>query len=365
MVIIKKHTFKKLLLSVTLVLIVSVCVIMVRGSSISKNNAFSKKLNDDIDKFASELKFNGSIFVAKKGDVLLSKAYGMSNKEEQILNTTQTKFIIASITKQFTALSIMQLEERGLLNVNDKIDKYISDFPHGKEITIHQLLSHTSGLPREVQNQIKFDSTPQTLEEALNMLKGKDIDLLCTPGEYFNYSNSGYILLGYIIEKVSGKTYSDYLQQNIFSPLKMDNTGFGYNRKENKELAVSYTNLLAERVTPNDFYDYSIFPFSAGGMYSTVEDLYKWDRALYTEKLVSKKTLNKIYTPVKDNYGYGVGVSKVENKTTYSHDGNLFGFLSRIIRQVDNDVFIVVLSNEDNYNYNFISQRIVDDYFNK
>jgi CubicO group peptidase (beta-lactamase class C family) len=365
MVLIKRHTFKKFLLSVTLILIVSICVIVVRNSGISENNAFSKKLNNDIDKYASELKFNGCIFVAQKGEVLLSKAYGMSNKEQQISNTTQTKFLIASITKQFTALSIMQLEERGLLNVNDKIDKYISGFPHGNEITIHQLLSHTSGLPRDIQNEIKFDSNPSTLEEALNMIKGKNLDLLCTPGEYFNYSNSGYILLGYIIEKVSGKTYSDYLEQNIFKPLKMDNSGFGYNRKENKKLAVGYTNLLAERVTPKDFYDFYIFPFSAGGIYSTVEDLYKWDRALYTEKLVSKKTLDKIYTPVKDNYGYGVGVSKVENKTTYSHDGNLLGFVSRITRQVDNDVFIVVLSNEDNYNYAFISEKLVNDYFNK
>jgi len=355
---IRKYTLKKLLLIITLVLIVSTCVIVLNKNQEGKKIAFSEKSTEDIDKYASSIKFNGSIFVAQKGKVLLSKAYGMSNKEARIPNTTQTKFLIGSITKQFTALSIMQLEERDLLDVNDKIDKYISGFPHGKEITIHQLLSHTSGLPREIQDEIKLDSMPKTLEEALNVFKEKNIDLLCTPGEKFNYSNSGYILLGYIIEKVSGKTYSDYLQENIFTPLKMDNSGFGYNRKENKELAIGYTDLLAKQETPNDLYDFSIWPFSAGGIYSTVDDLYKWDRALYTEQLVSKNTLNTIYTPVKDDYGYGWYISKDVNNTTYYHDGKAFGFLSQIIRQVDNDAFIVVLSNEDNMSYDYMSQRL-------
>ena len=131
--------------------------------------------NDYIDKYAVLLKFNGSILVAKHRNIMVSKAYGMSNEEQQLPNTTQTKFMVGSITKQFTALSIMQLEERGLLNVNDKIDKYIPNFPHGKEITIRQLLSHTSGLPISIENGIQFDTTPLTLQEELNMLKGKDI----------------------------------------------------------------------------------------------------------------------------------------------------------------------------------------------
>jgi len=356
---IKKYTLKKILFAITLVLIVSSCLVVLYKNQDSKVSAFSEKESTEyIDKYANSIKFNGSIFIAQKGKVLLSKAYGMSNKEAKIPNTTQTKFLIGSITKQFTALSIMQLEEKGLLDVNDKIDKYIIGFPHGKEITIHQLLSHTSGLPRDIQAEIKLDSMPKTLEEALNMIKGKNIDLVCSPGEKFNYSNSGYILLGYIIEKVSGKTYSDYLQENIFTPLKMDNSGFGYNRKENKELAVGYTNHLAKQETPNDFYDFSVAPFSGGGIYSTAEDLYKWDRALYTKQLVSKKTLNTIYTPVKSNYGYGWLISKDINNTTYHHNGNVLGFSSQIIRQVDKDVLIVVLSNEDNMSYEYMSQRL-------
>jgi CubicO group peptidase (beta-lactamase class C family) len=357
MFIIKKITFKNklILVAVALVLIVSTSLIVIKNNQKSKTNAFEKKINEAVDKSASAIKFNGSILVSKNGKVLLSKAYGMSNKEENSPNTTQTKFMIGSITKQFTALSIMQLEEKGLLSVNDKIDKYVSGFPHGKEITIHQLLSHTSGLPRDIETEIKFDSMPKTLEEALNMIKGKNIELLCTPGEKFNYSNSGYVLLGYIIEKVARKTYSDYLQENIFTPLKMDNSGVGYNRKENKELAIGYP--IAKQETSFDSYDISLWN-SAGGIYSTVDDLYKWDRALYTEELISKKTLNTIYTPVKNNYGYGWFISRDENNTTYSHEGSAFGFVSEITRQVDNDVFIVVLSNEENANYHGMSQTI-------
>ena len=339
-------------------------LITIKSKEISKTKALSKKLNDDVDLYAKALKFNGSILAVKNGNVMVSKAFGMANEEQKLPNTTKTKFMVGSITKQFTALSIMQLQEKGLLNVNDKIDKYIPGFPHGKEITIRQLLSHTSGLPRDT-NEIKFDSIPSTFQEGLNMLKGKDIKLLCIPGEAYNYSNAGYLLLGYIVEKVSGETYSAYLNKHIFKPLKMDNSGCGYNRKENTNLAVGYTIAFTISATPKDFYDLSLSGFSAGGIYSTVDDLYKWDRALYTEKLVTKKTLNEIYTPVKSNYGYGWFISKVSNKTTYYHTGSILGFHSEIIRQVDNDIFIVVLSNEANDSFDFLAQKLVQDYSNK
>lgn len=164
----KKNILKLVLTLVILLLIVSSIIIAMKIRKINEEKAFSKKLNDEVDKYAEILKFNGDILVANKGKVLVYKAYGVSNKEKQVPNTTDTKFLIGSITKQFTALSIMQLEEKGLLNVNDNIDKYMPGFPHGKEITIHQLLSHTSGLQRDFLEQIEASDVAA---ETLNIVK--------------------------------------------------------------------------------------------------------------------------------------------------------------------------------------------------
>ena len=326
-------------------------------------------LSSDIDKLASSLYLNGSILVAKDGQIAVSKAYGIANVENQTPNTTDTKFLIGSITKQFTAMCILQLQERGLLNVEDRLDKYIPSFPHSKEITLHQLLSHTSGLPRDIfaddlASQYNIKTEPKDLEEAVNMFNGKEMNLLFPPGENWSYSNVAYIILGYIVEKVSGETYENYLNKKIFTPLQMSNTGFGYNRKKSPKLALGYTSGMSSSLTPEEFYDFSIVPFSAGAIYSTTEDLYKWDQALYTEKLVNKETLEKIYTNVMNNYGYGWVINTSDNHMIYSHGGSIAGFRSNLIRQVDKDLFIVILTNEDNSNADILSEQIRYTFFN-
>lgn len=338
-------------------------------SHTNKDTSKLEMLSSDIDKLASSLYLNGSILVAKDGQIVLSKAYGIANVEEQTPNTTDTKFLIGSITKQFTAMCIMQLQEKGLLSVEDRLDKYIPSFPHSKEITLHQLLSHTSGLPRDIfvddlVSQYNIKTEPKDLEEAVNMFNGKEMNLLFPPSENWSYSNVAYIILGYIVEKVSGETYENYLNEKIFTPLKMSNTGFGYNRKKKPKLALGYASGMSSSVTPEEFYDFSIVPFSAGAIYSTTEDLYKWDQALYTEKLVKKETLEKIYTSVMNSYGYGWLINTSDNHMIYSHGGSIAGFRSNLIRQVDKNLFIVILSNENNSTADILSEQIRYTFFN-
>ncbi|NIM89986.1 MAG: serine hydrolase [Candidatus Aminicenantes bacterium] len=290
-------------------------------------------------------KFSGSILIAQKGKILMSKGYGMANYELGVPNTPQTKFLLGSITKQFTSMAVMQLQEKGLLSVEDSLKKYIPDYPNGDKITIHHLLTHTSGIP----NFTSFPEYTKTMmlaspvEETIERFKNKKLEF--TPGEKFSYSNSGYILLGYIIEKVSQKSYEAYLEENILQPLGLEDTGYGHHEPIFENRAAGYSWDKDHQVNAS-YLDMSI-PHGAGALYSTVEDLYLWDRALYTEKLVSKSSLDKIFSPFKDNYGYGWGISELFGHKRISHGGGINGFTTNISRYPDDDVCIIVLSNFD------------------
>jgi CubicO group peptidase (beta-lactamase class C family) len=185
----------------------------------------------------------------------------------------------------------------------------------------------------------------------------KGFNLLSPPGKAFNYSNTGYELLGLIIEKVSGKTYEDYVQKNIFDKLEMVNSGFGYNRNINAKLAKSY-DTSGGLITKDAYIDSSLWPFSAGEICSTIGDLYKWDRALYTEKLVSKKTLNKIFTPVLNYYGYGWNISTPGYMGDNWHDGSVFGFTSTEKRIGIKDTYYIILSNKEKTYFGSIIQAL-------
>ncbi|MFH7028713.1 MAG: serine hydrolase domain-containing protein [Heteroscytonema crispum UTEX LB 1556] len=277
-------------------------------------------------------KFIGSVFIAQKGKILADKGYGMANYELDIPNTPQTIFRLGSITKQFTAMAIVQLQEKGLLNVNDPIIKYIPDYPPetGKQITIHHLLTHTSGIPNFTgfPDYLETMMLPSPVEKTIARFKDKPLEF--QPGEKFNYSNSGYILLGYIVEKVSGKTYETYLHENIFQPIGMKNTGYDHHSTILKNRASGYS--LGNDGLINTAYIDMSMPYAAGALYSTVEDLYLWDRALYTEKLVSKTSLNKMFTPFKEDYGYGWFITKAFNHNLVTHNGRINGFSTNIHR---------------------------------
>jgi len=289
--------------------------------------------------------FSGAILIASKGRVLLRKGYGMANYELDAPNTPQTKFHLASISKSFTAAAIMILEERGLLSVSDPLSKYIPDYPEGDKITIHHLLIHTSGIPNvnsfpDYNAKSKF---PQTLASIIEMFKNQPLTM--KPGERSSYSNSNYNVLAFIIEKVSGKSYGDFLKENIFDPLGMKDTGHdGKASAIVKNRASGYAPVGARDLENASWIDWTI-KTGNGSLYSTVEDLYKWDRTLYTENILKKSALDKMFTPHIEDAGYGWYISRRLNRKVIRFSGRSPGFQGEIQRYVDDDVCVIILSN--------------------
>ncbi len=290
-------------------------------------------------------RFSGSVLVARDGSPVVSKGYGMANYEWDIPNTPQTAFRLGSLTKQFTAMAIMILLERGKLNVGDSICKYLSDCPAvWQPITIRNLLMHTSGIPNYtsfpgfMQTKAMLPTPPNDLTE---QFKNKPLEFV--PGEKFNYSNSGYHLLGSIIERASGKPYADFLQENIFAPLGMKQTGYDNHRSIIKNRAAGYA-MLDGALVNAAYLDMSI-PYAAGALFSTIEDLLRWEQSLYTENLVSRKSLDEIFTPFKNEYGYGWGIGKRLDRQVIVHGGGIFGFSTFIARFPADRVTVIVLSN--------------------
>jgi CubicO group peptidase (beta-lactamase class C family) len=313
-----------------------------------------------IDNYLHNIEFNGSILVSKEGKIILNKGYGWADFEQNKLNEPDTIFNIASLTKQFTAMAIMQLEERGKLNVQATIDKYISNYPYGNQVTIHHLLSNTSGIPDFTGATDFLETINESVSLAENKIKYKEKPLISEPGSRYSYHNSasGYLLLGLIIERVSGLSYSDYLQEYIFTPLKMNDTG--YNMSSNLSQDKHSQGYFSDQYSPNyeSQIDMSI-PQAAGGLYSTVQDLYLWDQALYTEELIDTESLRRMHTPNLDHYAYGWAVSK-EQEEVYYHFGGISGYRSMILRNVQDKSTIIILSNIQQLEIAKVAQFIRD-----
>ena len=304
-------------------------------------------------------RFSGSILVARHGKPLISKGYGMANLELDVPNQPQTVFRLGSLTKQFTAMAIMILQEREKLHTNDLICNYLSDCPATwQPITIRNLLTHTSGIPdyTSLPNFVQMMQLPSTHANLVERFKNMPLEF--TPGEKFKYTNSGYYLLGMIIEQISGKSYADFLQENIFAPLGMTHTGYDSHNRLIKNRAAGYE-LRDNSIINASYIDMSI-PFAAGALYSTTEDLLLWDQALYTEKLVSRKILAEIFTPFKDGYGYGWIIKKQLDRQIMGHDGGISGFSSSIIRFPSDHVTVIVLSNNQNAPSGEIASSLAD-----
>ena len=306
-----------------------------------------------LDKMAKQALFTGSVLIGQRGEVLLAQGYGLADRVQGIPNTSQTRFRLASITKQFTAMAILILESQGKLKVEDPICNYIPDCPSTwNSITIDHLLTHTSGIP-DFMASPDFPSIAATPSAPVQTIaRFRDLPLDFEPGESWSYSNCGYVVLGYIIEQVSGQTYEDFLQHSIFTPLKLRDTGYDHN---SNSLAVGYPDAYSSpnHTQPAEFIDMSI-PYAAGGLYSTVEDLYRWEQALSTEQLVPQAYLDEMFAPhaaIPDGggwaYGYGWFVGTDQGgRPTDRHPGYLSGFASVIARYPDNGITIIVLSNQ-------------------
>ncbi|MEM8858334.1 MAG: serine hydrolase domain-containing protein [Chloroflexota bacterium] len=291
-------------------------------------------------------RFTGSVLVAHNGEVLLSEGYGFSNTEEEILNTAQTKFRLASLTKQFTAAAILILQEQGKLDVQDSICDYLTECsPVWESITIHQLLIHTSGIPNytDIPEFWPTIATPAAPAETLNLVYERDLDF--PSGEEWGYSNSGYLLLGLIIEEIAQQPYDVFLEENIFAPLNMTNSGYDHNLSK---VAKGYVGAREA-----DFVHMSL-PYAAGGLYSSVEDMFKWDQALHNGELINNDSLSEMFSPHvfawggrSASAGYGWLISEENGRLMYQHDGGIPGFVTTIAHYPDEDLLIVILSNQE------------------
>ncbi len=288
-------------------------------------------------------RFSGSVLIAHKGKIVLSKGYGMANYELGVPNSPETRFRLGSVTKQFTAMAILQLEERGKLKVTDTVKSIFPDYPGGEKITIHHLLTHTSGIPNftDSPDYFKTQTLPSPVLQTVERFKNLPLDF--APGERMSYSNSGYVLLGAIIEKVTGGTYEEFVRENIFRPLGMEGSGYDHTETIIKNRASGYE-FPADKLANASYIDMSI-PHAAGALYSTVEDLYKWDRALYTDKLLSPAARTRLFTPFKGTYAYGWSIGSFAGHKTIGHGGGINGFTTDIIRFPDDDACVIVLNN--------------------
>ena len=352
--------------------VLSLCGVISATSALSQTDRAKLFANEDtyIRSEATTHFFRGAVLVGIDGKIVFERAYGLGDEEWGANNTVHTKFRIASLTKQLTAACILLLQERGHLNVRDPISRYLSGLPAAwQAITIHQLLTHTSGIPNSTNasENARVDRTGATPQQLIELIVDKPLDF--TPGTNWSYSNTGYILLGMIVEKTSGQSYADFLKANIFEPLGMSESGYDRARDILKQRASGYE-IVEGHIANANFFDMSV-PFSAGGIYSTVEDMYRWNEALAENgKLLSADSLKQMFTEYPEatregqHYGYGVVISRLKfGRLLYYHGGGIEGFSSSIQRYPKNRVCIVILSNFDSYKPWELGDHIAADLF--
>lgn len=293
----------------------------------------------------------GAAILVVDGDVVYRGAAGLSDLEQQVPLTADSVFRLASITKQFTAAAMLLLEERGKLSLQDSITKYLPDFPtKGHEVTIAHLLTHTSGIasytdiPGYMQKRVRKDLT---LAELIDVFKDLPPDF--APGEKFRYSNSGYVLAGAVIEKASGQSYEEFVEENIFEPLGMTSSDYGNARRIIPRRARGYARNGDSYV--NAAYISMTQPHAAGSLLSTVGDLANWDAALYTDKLLSAASREKLFTSgtlnngEETDYALGFGVGEFRGAKLISHSGGINGFNTNAMRFPDEKIYVAVLCN--------------------
>ncbi|HEY6454367.1 MAG TPA: serine hydrolase domain-containing protein [Steroidobacteraceae bacterium] len=299
--------------------------------------------------------FSGAVLVARAGHILLDKGYGLANVEWSVPNSPNTKFRIGSLTKQFTATAIMQLRDAGRLQLQDSICKYLQ--PCAKTwqpVTLHHLLSHTSGIPDygPASDPKNHAMPPWTASQIAQAFRDKPLEF--PPGSQWKYSDWGYCLLGLVIEKVTGKSYEAVLREQIFAPLGMNDSGYDHSEITLKNRAAGYR--WQEGRLRNAKYIDMDRPYAAGGLYSTLEDLYKWDQALYSGVILSQKSLGLMWTEVLAHYGYGwivVGPLPASKTPPWAvpehlqivHPGSIKGFTSEILRFPNERTTVIVLAN--------------------
>lgn len=304
--------------------------------------------------------FHGTVLVARAGTIILSKGYGPADSDHGIANSANTRLRIASVTKQFTAAAVMQLVAQGKLHVEDPICMHIDNCPERwHQITIQHLLTHTHGLPNftDFPSYEQTQMNPITVSELLDKLRLQWP--VWRPGAEYHYGNTGYVLLGAIIERVSGQQYGDYLHDHVFAPLGMDNTGVTYAPAAGENWALPYQSF--SRLAPP--LDTSTL-FAAGAVYSTVEDMYRWDQALYSDQIVPQAQRDAMFTPFLNKYGYGWKIIDFKGHLCYRHPGEMDGARTMFQRYPNDRVTVIVLANMHDANTdaiaNYLAQVVFD-----
>jgi len=319
-------------------------VVLPTLSEICKAQDPAPRMEEVVQSYVSSKQFMGSVLVDQGEKTLLDKGYGYANLEWQIPDSPETKFRLGSVTKQFTAASILLLEERGKLKTDDLVKKYMPDAPAAwDKITIYNLLTHTSGIPNftNFPDYHKSEAEPTTPEKLVARFRDKPLDF--QPGEKWDYSNSGYVLLGYLLEKISGQSYKDFLQENIFKPLGMNDSGYDSNSAIIPHRASGYS--PGPKGPENTGYIDMTIPLSAGGLYSTTHDLLKWEQGLFGGKVLSAASLQKMTTPFKNDYACGLGVRTINGHRLIEHGGGIEGFNTELAYYPDDKLTVVVLGN--------------------
>lgn len=336
--------------------IVILCVIIFNILAVNGQDV-GKRIDSLIEKAVKISRFNGSVLVCKNGRIIYEKAFGYQDVAQHIHNTSNTIYQIGSTTKEFTAAVILKLAEQHQLSLEDKLSKYFPGYKRGDEITIKHLLTHTSGIYEILRDPatVQESTAPRTKEKMLSFFIDKPLDF--DPGTQYSYCNSGYILLGLIIEKVTGQTYQAVVRDFILKPLKMKHSGFDFAGLKSKDKAIGYTRYtrkIHEESVPWD----STATFSAGSLYSTVKDLYLWHKCLLNYKVYSKASLDEATTPYLEGYGLGCWIDTVYKKKIVSHGGNILGFTSYFGRIQEEDVCVILLNNIYNHQIETIGLSI-------
>lgn len=286
--------------------------------------------------------FMGAVLVARGDEVILSKGYGFANLEWSIPNTPSTKFRLGSITKQFTAAAILLLAEQGKLALEDPLKKHYPNAPASWDaITIFHLLTHTAGIPNVTSDAdfMQWKMHPSTPEQTLAHVRDKPLDF--TPGARMSYSNSGYVLLGLLVERLSGQSYADYVRDSILKPLGMNDTGYDVSAVILPQRASGYS----AGTSGNAPYTDMTVPHGAGALYSTTEDLLRWTQGLFGGRVLSAASLEKMITPHQNNYAFGVIVATAGGRRSVSHGGGIEGFNTLLTYYPESKITVAVLGN--------------------
>jgi len=302
------------------------------------------RMEEAVQLYVADKQFMGSILIAQNGQILLNKGYGYANLEWQIPNSPTTKFRLGSITKQFTAASILLLAEQDKLKITDLIKKHMPDAPSAwSNITILHLLTHTSGIPNYTSFPDFASRTTSMLtpEQQLELFRNKPLDF--QPGSSYAYNNSGYVLLGHLIEIISGQSYQDFVVNNIFKPLAMNDSGYDSHSAIILQRASGYT-IGSGGLRNDDYLDMSI-PYAAGSLYSTTQDLCRWVEKLFGGEILSPESLKKMITPFTNDYGLGVIMQPVDGCNTIMHGGGISGFSTMLLYSPEERLMVIVLAN--------------------